>query len=466
MAARIIVSGTADGDYGIQVTDPSVVVGSFMQKHVEYKVISDKGKPENGPIMRRYNHFIWLHNRFMIERPGAIMPPLPPKQKGWMRFSEVFIEDRRECLEIYLISAMMNPELSTSPSLDIFLHCGNIIFNQLVNTKDETVMAAMMTNFSDQEVVENKSVKLRSGAKRFAAKGLMLKTDLVTSEDDEIFDEAAKSVPVLLKEIKVLAREASDLVKRSVNSSQDYSSLGKSFEKISEVEEGDLSLSCEQMGLAAQEQSALATKKAQDIKKTFVRPVTMFIGTVAGINTALANRKALHDELCFFIQHLQLREKKKDSMDQKLASAEDAAAAVSADAVVEDAAVEAAADMTPEEAEKAAKAAERAAARAEAAKLRSEKSAALLYQKNEEVQILRDEYDAMSKRLLRELERFNTEKIILMNTIIEGFATLEAKCNADMEKNWSSLGTKLASGLEPEKPALEPEKPAVPIQSA
>lgn len=463
MSARVMVSGTADGDYGIQVTDPTIAVGPYMQKHVEYKIISAKGKSQNGPITRRYKHFIWLHNRFLIERPGAIMPPLPPKQKGWMRFCDEFIEDRRECLEIYLISAMMNPELSKTPSLDIFLHCGDIIFNQLVATTDETVMAAMMTNFSDEEVVENKSVKLRSGAKRFAAKGLRLKTDLVTSDDDELFADAAKSVAVFLKEIKVLAHEASDLVKRSQNSSQDYCSLGKSFEKISEVEEGDLSLSCEQMGLAAQEQSALATKKAQDIRKTFVRPVTMFIGTVAGINTALANRNALREELCFYIQHLQLKEKKNVSMNQKLASAEDAAAAVSADPIVEDAAVEVAPEMTTEEAVKAAKTAERAAARADAAKLKSEKSALALYQKNEEVQILRDEYDNMSKRLLRELERFNIEKICLMNTIIEGFASLEAKCNADMEKNWSTLGTKLGKSIET---VVEPEKTSAPVKSA
>ena len=424
-----------------------------MQKYVEYEIKSASAKSEVGPIMRRYKHFIWLHNRFLIERPGAILPPLPPKQKGWLRFSEEFIEDRRECLEIYLVSAMQNPELMTSPSLDIFLHCGNIIFGQLLNTKDETVMAAMLTNFSEQEVVENKSVKLRSAGKRFAAKGLMLKVDLVVTDDDEIFNEAAKTVPVLLKEIKILAREASDLVKRAKNSSQDYSALGKSFEKISEVEEGDLSLSCEQMGLAAQEQSALATQHAADIRKTFVRPVTMFIGTVAGINSALAGRKALHDELCFFIQHLQLKEKKKDLTGRKLATAEDAAAAVSADAEVEDAAVEVAAELSPEEAEKAAKLAEKKAAKAEAAKLKNEKAAAALFAKNEEVQILRDEYDNMSKRLLRELERFNGEKIILMNSIIEGFAKLEAKCNADMEKNWSSLGTKLGGALDAEKPA-------------
>jgi hypothetical protein len=99
------------------------------------------------------------------------------------------------------------------------------------------------------------------------------------------------------------------------------------------------------------------------------------------------------------------------------------------------------------------------AAKAEAAKLKNEKAAAALFAKNEEVQVLRDEYDNMSKRLLRELERFNGEKIILMNSIIEGFAKLEAKCNADMEKNWSSLGTKLGG-------ALDAEKPAPPVQTA
>ena len=125
---------------------------------MEYKIISDKGKPENGPIMRRYKHFIWLHNRFLIECPGAIMPPLPPKQMGYVEM-QTFIEDRRECLEIYLVKAMMNPELSTSPSLDIFLHCSNIIFNYLVDTRDEIVVAALIDKFSDQDVLKNKHAK-------------------------------------------------------------------------------------------------------------------------------------------------------------------------------------------------------------------------------------------------------------------------------------------------------------------
>jgi len=294
--------------------------------------------------------------------------------------------------------------------------------------------------------------------------------DLVKSDDDEIFEQAEKTVPVFLREIKRLSREAADLMYRAQNSSQDYCAIGKSFEKISEVEEGDLALSCEKMGLIAAEQSALATKHADDIRRTFVRPINMFIGTVIGINTALAARNALREELTFFINQLNIREKRQGRQNERLAAAEQAVAQT-ADEVVEDANAETEEVAAAIDPEMAARAKEKAAARADAAKARQDKLNALVFEKNEEVQLLREEYDNMSKRLLRELERFNGEKVILMNAIIEGFTTLEAKCNAEMQSNWSSLGQKLSTA---EKEAVKEteevvekiaEKPA-PVKAA
>ncbi|KAL3808502.1 hypothetical protein ACHAXA_008323 [Cyclostephanos tholiformis] len=73
---------------------------------------------------RRYSDFTWLHDRLHKERPGAIVPPLPDKQRGSCLFDESFIEERRHQLEVFLQRALRNPELVGAECLRVFI-CGN-----------------------------------------------------------------------------------------------------------------------------------------------------------------------------------------------------------------------------------------------------------------------------------------------------------------------------------------------------
>ncbi len=68
---------------------------------------------------RRYSDFAWLFDHLHKERPGAIVPPLPEKQKV-ARFSESFIEERRLHLEAFLRRAASNPELIDTECLLVF----------------------------------------------------------------------------------------------------------------------------------------------------------------------------------------------------------------------------------------------------------------------------------------------------------------------------------------------------------
>ena len=70
---------------------------------------------------RRYSDFTWLFERLHKERPGAIVPPLPDKQRGASLFDGAFIEERRFHLEVFLRRAVLNPELSDAECLLVFL---------------------------------------------------------------------------------------------------------------------------------------------------------------------------------------------------------------------------------------------------------------------------------------------------------------------------------------------------------
>ena len=85
-------------------------------------------------VLRRYSDVLWLHDRLMEERAGAIVPPLPDKQPVG-RFSPAFVEARRRELERFLRRVAIHPELQDCVCLNTFLRADDVTFQAAKNSK-------------------------------------------------------------------------------------------------------------------------------------------------------------------------------------------------------------------------------------------------------------------------------------------------------------------------------------------
>ena len=78
---------------------------------------------------RRFNDFVWLHEKLTDAFPGVIIPPVPKKQIMG-RFDTDFIETRRLALEKFLVRVTRHTELKHSPLLVIFMSADTSTFQE------------------------------------------------------------------------------------------------------------------------------------------------------------------------------------------------------------------------------------------------------------------------------------------------------------------------------------------------
>ncbi|KAL3772661.1 hypothetical protein ACHAW5_008611 [Stephanodiscus triporus] len=119
----------------VTVSDPVQCAEGIKGKYTSYRVACDppllaRSSSHSPPPMshptsanRRYSEFCWLFERMHKERPGSIVPPLPDKHRraGSSLFDGTFIEERRSQLEAFLRRAVRNPELADAECLIVFL---------------------------------------------------------------------------------------------------------------------------------------------------------------------------------------------------------------------------------------------------------------------------------------------------------------------------------------------------------
>lgn len=72
-------------------------------------------------VRRRYKDFLWLKQQLERAHPGCILPALPEKSALQQRFSQEFLGGRVVGLHRFLNRLAEHPNLSTDPSLKLFL---------------------------------------------------------------------------------------------------------------------------------------------------------------------------------------------------------------------------------------------------------------------------------------------------------------------------------------------------------
>lgn len=71
-------------------------------------------------VNRRYSDFLWLHKCLSCKYLGVVIPPMPDK-KLFGNFNELFVEERRQALELFVNRVSHHSLLSKSLELEIFL---------------------------------------------------------------------------------------------------------------------------------------------------------------------------------------------------------------------------------------------------------------------------------------------------------------------------------------------------------
>jgi sorting nexin-1/2 len=394
-------------------------------------------------VMRRYSDFVWLYERLQKERAGAIIAPPPEKMSGSQRFSPDFLEERRWQLERFLRRIYIHPELHDAPSLDIFLRADELNFHAARHAKGRSTEFMIQStaqiscggvggavsnhhNNPSSSFCPNNSnnngsssvmmapptaIPKAHGMKKWLAKAKTSVTkDLVQSAEDEWIEDMERYIDVLDKQMKSVATLAATLIKRARQSSMDSSDLGVAIHNLSreaasssddnnDTNNGSqLGIGLEHMGNAVDQQSTLTIQYAEEEKRQFEEPIKDFLQILAAVKIALYKRQ---DKRVHYTTWLSSIAQKQSTL-HKL----------------------------------------RNLPGSEAKAFGVETS---LQRKQTEAESMREEYEIVSQRLLREFDRFKREKVGVMKQTIVNFTKIQIAYNRRMEQNFVNLLPQLES---------------------
>ncbi len=404
----------------ITVSDP-VIHADGMNKYTSYRVEcrppaqTDSNPNDNSvyhpfsSVLRRYSDFLWLYDCLHNERPGAIVPPLPDKQ-AVSRFSPEFVEDRRVGLEKFLRRVVCHPELGDVDCLMTFLRAEDLEFQHVKKTTNKTM------DFSESGIgsggggfgVDNNSLG-GAGAfhlnpqkntatlkKWFSEAKTTLSNDLVSSPDDDLFEEIERYIEVLHIQMKRVSNQASSLVRKSREIANGMFEFSFAFQQLAQSEGGNLGRKLQQMGTSTDSLSSLAVQQSDLEYRSLEEPFKDYLKVIHGVKLALTRRHEKRVSYTASLQEIQGREMSLHRL-----------------------------RMTPG---------------CEAKAYSSEMS---LQRYHTLAQVAKEEYAECSQRVLREVDRFKREKAEEMRGVVLDFILLEIEINRGMERVWAELIPKL-----------------------
>jgi len=370
-----------------------------MNKYTSYRV--DVRPPPNTPgdvhedvflanttfsaVLRRYSDFLWLYERLHMERAGAIIPPIPEKQPVG-RFSPAFVEDRRVNLERFLRRVAVHPELQDAKCVDTFLRADDLTFSAQKAAKGEVILAS-------STAAMYATPPKQDGFKRwFAEAKTSIAGDLVKSPDDDLFDEIHRYVSGLDSQMKNVSQQATGLVRKGKEIANGLFEFGLAFNLLGQSEADALGDALGKMGETADQLSVLSAEHAQREMAQFEVPLQDYIKTIHAVKLALQRR---HEKRLTYSTCMAEVESKQSNLAKLRA--------------------------TPGQESKA-YAAEMSLRRAQEAS-----------------EVARDDFAAVSQRVLREVDRFKREKAEDMKRTVLDYINLQVDYNRRVEEVWATL---------------------------
>ncbi|KAL7526754.1 hypothetical protein ACHAXR_001636, partial [Thalassiosira sp. AJA248-18] len=277
-------------------------------------------------VNRRYSDFSWLFDHLHKERPGAVVPPLPEKQQV-SRFSESFIEDRRFHLEVFLRRVVCNSELKDTECLLVFLGGGDAEFKKAkkdgsfgTGGKTNADIAATQTLSDDyddgverrddnndhtlmdkgKEILSHKKGGIKKWIKE---KKTTMQGSMVRSPDDAIFEQVTHFILALEAGLKRVESQASAMVKRDKDVSACLLEFGLGCDSLAHIDdevngtgEGDeasysgIGQTFRLIGKTADAISAISSEHYERELSCFAEPLRDHLKMVHAVKVALHKR--------------------------------------------------------------------------------------------------------------------------------------------------------------------------------
>eukprot|EP00548_Thalassiothrix_antarctica_P000951 CAMPEP_0194129152 /NCGR_PEP_ID=MMETSP0152-20130528/393_1 /TAXON_ID=1049557 /ORGANISM="Thalassiothrix antarctica, Strain L6-D1" /LENGTH=447 /DNA_ID=CAMNT_0038823255 /DNA_START=104 /DNA_END=1447 /DNA_ORIENTATION=+ len=226
MMEDITISGS---QAEVKVHDPQHQ-GEGRSKFTSYLV--EVKAPSLSVCRRRYSDFQWLYEKLLEERAGCIIPiilhtrALTPGK----RFSEELVNGRMVQLNWFLSKVMNHHDLVDSPSLQTFLTVNQTEWDGIKGTKsfdDGASEAGFPEPGSEKEKPAGVIAKMMNKVRTKIA--MVGNTKLESTPDDDIFNDIEAYVSNLEANIKVLHKGSETLVKSMKQSSDTLKQMGASF---------------------------------------------------------------------------------------------------------------------------------------------------------------------------------------------------------------------------------------------
>jgi sorting nexin-1/2 len=375
-------------------------------------------------VLRRYSDFLWLYERLLADRAGAIIPPIPEKQPVG-RLNPAFVEDRRGQLEKFLRRVAVHPELADCQALDTFLRADDHTFQSIKQTKIPAVSSPVNNNMmmgyhnpamGGAPLGSNPTGK-KEGLKRwFAEAKTSVAGNLVRSVDDDMFEEISRYIHGLDNQMRNVVQQAAGLVRKGKEIANGLFEFGLAFNLLGQSEADALGEALRQMGITADQLSVQTAEHADKELIQFEEPLQDYIKMIHAVKIALQKR---HEKRVTYSTCVSEVESKGMQLHKLRSQIGQEAKAYTT-------------EMSLRRAQEAADAAQH-------------------------------DFATVSQRLLRDVDRFKRDKAAEMRTVVLNYIQLQVAYNKKMEQAWSMLVPLLERvQLDPETSQVTTATPAGP----
>lgn len=364
---------------------------------VPQDVILGAAIPTYSSVLRRYSDFLWLYERLHTERAGAIVPPVPEKQPVG-RFNQSFVEDRRQQLERFLRRVAVHPELADAACLDTFLRADDVTFQAAKTMKTNAVplthsQMIMSNPMMTPTMMMGGASPKKEGLKRwFAETKTTMTGELVRSPDDALFEEISRYVHGLDTQMRNVSTQVSGLVRKGKETANGLFEFGLAFNLLGQSEGDALGDALAKMGETADRLSVLSAEHADMEKARFEEPLTDYIKMIHGVKLALQRRHEKRVTYSTCLADVEARQQALNKLRAQIGSE----------------------------------------AKAYAMEMQ-------LRQAHDAAGHAYEEFQIVSQRVLREVDRFKREKAEEMRSTVLTYIQLQVDYNKRMEQVWAML---------------------------
>ncbi|KAJ0406251.1 hypothetical protein ATCC90586_008209 [Pythium insidiosum] len=377
--------------YYIQITvNEPMKQGEGMNAYISYKISTATNRPQFTKsafsVIRRYSDFVWLHANLSAMYPGVVVPPLPEKLLVG-RFSPEFIESRRRALQLFLQRCSMHPELQHSEHLTTFLEASDELLTTFKSDpKNDIAKHARGSIFQwlDETVT---TISSTLGA---ANTGSNLEKSAADVEVEEMMAYIDGLEPIMTG----LHKHAHGLTKRAREIADGLFEFGVAYALLGKTEENpSLQEALREVGQCSDRLSLLAAEHAEKEALHFEEPIMDYIRLVGAVKAALLKRNEVRCSYANAAADLEAKSALVQKMLKQKSASEEKFQLAESDVM-------------------------KAQQRVDDAKL---------------------EFDIVTERVMREVERFKREKMADFKRIILDFVQLQIEYSKKVEYEWNTI---------------------------